>query len=362
MTPEPQDQKPAGKAGGRPAIPLMPEVEVVPLERLRQYPFLSGIAETILKKLQPNLIERTFRAGDLILRAGDYSDAAHYLAEGIVEVRLSPVEAPTRRPAARPAVSESAAGGLLARVQRIFKREGLEQAVQQGGVTADGTVILSDMPVDARVGERIVLERGEIFGELSALSRYPVSADVVAVTDVVCLLIRTSALRLMFKQKACAEFKAAIDQRYRTRTLSTHLRNVELFAEVDAGLIRRLQEAADLLSFEPGAQIIDQGATGDALYLVRGGYVKVSVTSGGDQLAVTYLRKGDYAGEIALLMDEPWPFSLFALEHVEIVKISRDDFAAIIKEYPDVERTLWQAVVARLKQRGSVARNPLSSQ
>ena len=296
----------SAKAGTKIAGMIPVEPELVPVERLREYPFLSGIAETILKKLRPNLIERRFQAGDLILRAGDYSDAAHYVAEGIVEVRLSSAATPTRMPSSSRSSAER--GGLAARIRRIFDRKPEAQAVQRGGVSTDGTVILSDMPMDAKVGERVVLERGEIFGELSALSCYPVSADVVAATDVLCLLIRTSALRLMFKQKSYAEFKKDIDTRYRTRTLSTHLRNVDLFAEIDQRMIRRLQEAADLLSFEPGAQIVEQGTPGDAFYLIRGGYVRVSVKAGSDQLAVMYLRKGDYTGEIALLMDEPGHF------------------------------------------------------
>ena len=65
-----------------------------------------------------------------------------------------------------------------------------------------------------------------------------------------------------------------------------------------------------------------------------GGYVKVSVRAGGTDLALTYLRKGDYAGESALLLDETWPFTLQALEHVEVVKIPREMFRAITVRVP----------------------------
>ena len=51
------------------------------------------------------------------------------------------------------------------------------------------------------------LEPGELIGEISALARYAVSGDVVAKSDVVCLVIRTPALRMLFKQKELAEFK-----------------------------------------------------------------------------------------------------------------------------------------------------------
>jgi len=89
--------------------------------------------------------------------------------------------------------------------------------------------------------------------------------------------------------------------------------------------------------------------------------VKVAVRAGEADAAVTYLRKGDYAGEIALLLDEPWPFSLFALEHVEIVKLPRAEFQAVLAQYPEMQAQLWAATVDRLKARGTVARAPLTS-
>src|SRR5262249_36282680 len=150
-------------------------------------------------------------------------------------------------------------------------------------------------------------------GEMNALSRYPSGADVVARTDVVVLLIFTSALRLMFKQKELAAFKQMIDTRYRDRTLSFHLRSVGLFADLNDPAIERLKQSAELLSFEPGNMIVEQGTAADGFYLVRGGYVRVALQVGTSNAAVTYLRRGDYAGEIGLLLDEPWPFSLSAL-------------------------------------------------
>jgi Fe-S-cluster-containing hydrogenase component 2 len=196
---------------------------------------------------------------------------------------------------------------------------------------------------------------------MSALSRYPMSADIIARTEVHCLLIRTNALRLMFKQKDLADFKKMIDTRYRERTLSFHLRSVGLFADLGDQAIEKLRRSADLLSFEPGALIVEQGKPSDAFYLVRGGYVRVALQVGAANAAVTYLRRGDYTGEIGLLLDEPWPFSLSALEHVEIVKLTRDVFQEVVAANPSMQQQLWEATVARLKERGSVAREPLSS-
>jgi Fe-S-cluster-containing hydrogenase component 2/CRP-like cAMP-binding protein len=223
-----------------------------------------------------------------------------------------------------------------------------------------GTVILSAMPADVLPGQRKILEKGEIFGELSALSRYPVSATVRAEGPVRLLQIRLPGLRML--NSASKEFKKFLDTRYRERTLARHLLNVELFAHMDERFIEKIKERADLVSFEPGQVIVEEGAEADAFFLVRGGYVKVSVEAGTSDLALTYLRKGDYAGEAGLLLDETWPFTLQALEHVELVKLGKDVFKEILATYPAVQEELWREMVARLKLRGASARAPVSSE
>ena len=282
------------------------------LAQLRTYPFLAPLSDGILRKLQPNLVERTYAAGEVILRAGEYSDAAFYIKSGSVEVRVAPMRA---------------AGGA-------------KPATQQ----------------------RVVLEPGELIGELSALARYPVSSDVTAKTPTVSLVIRTPALRMLFKQKETADFKKQVDERYRARSLGSHLRQVELFSGLSDETIERLRQTAEMHSFEPGTMIAEQGSEPDGFLLVRGGNIKVMIRTGSSDLAVTYLRKGEYAGEAALLMDEPWPFSLQALEYVELVKIGRAEFNRIIGEHPGLKERLWKSTIAKLKERGAATRNPLVSQ
>ena len=330
--------------------------EAAAVLRLKRYPFFAGCSEIVLRKLLPNVSEHVFAPGQTILRAGDYSDAAHYLAEGTVAVRMSIIETdrslpftPTADPAPFPD-----------RVRSVLRRAPKDDVVQRGGLGGGAKVVVADMPVDLSPSEEVLLEAGDVFGEMSALSRYPVSADVVARTDVVCLLIRTPALRMMFKQKELAGFKQMVDDRYRRRTLANQLQSVELFAGLDENAIAGLQETADLASYEPGAVIVAEGSAPDGFYLVRGGFVKVAVHAGAGDAAVSYLRRGDCAGEIALLLDQPWPISLHAIDHVEMVKISRAQFQSVLDRYPDVRQMVWDAAVSRLKARGNVVREPLS--
>jgi CRP-like cAMP-binding protein/Fe-S-cluster-containing hydrogenase component 2 len=344
----------------KPKISLGPATEPVDIARLREYPFFAKVSETVLGKWQKGLREQRFQPGDTILRAGSYTDAAHYIASGIVSVHLSPIDP---SPAAAPSRPAPAPMSLVDRVREIFNRAPARQAVQQGGVKPDQTIMLADLPIDLRAREEVFLEAGEVFGEMSALSRYPVSADVIARTEVLCLLIPSSVLALMFKQKdkSLADFKQMIDSRYRERALSSHLRSVGLFSGLGDPAIEELRKRADLLSFEPGALIVEQGTPADRFYLVRGGYVRVAMQVGASNAAVSYLRRGDYAGEIGLLLDEPWPFSLSALEHVEIVSLSRELFREVLDQNPAMQKELWELTVKRLKERGAVAREPLLS-
>jgi len=339
---------------GSTVIPLAPDSERVPLARLREYPFFSRLSDTVLKKLQPYVAEKQFAAGELLLRLGAYSDAAYLIATGSVEVVLPTASRQT-------ATADTAhAAPLLARVRALLSRRPVEAAVRQRSAV-DHSDVLPE-PVRTSAERRIRLEAGEIFGELGALSRYPVTADVVAADAVLVLMIRTPALRLMLKQRELADFKAFVDERYRTRSLATHLRHVELLQDVDDDLIEQLRIKAELLSFEPGDVIVRQDSEGDALYLVRGGYVKVGIAAGDGTLAVTYLRKGDYAGEMALLTGAPWPVSLSALEHVELVRIARADFDDIVARHPVVREILQEAMATRQEQVEVVSRDPLSSQ
>jgi CRP-like cAMP-binding protein/Fe-S-cluster-containing hydrogenase component 2 len=325
------------------------------VEQLRGLPLFAGIPEKardkVIEKVRKYIHVVACEPGEIVLREGDYSDSAYAIVEGAVEVVLS---AGTQ--AERPDVR---GGAHVPPPPRPGARPGREGLVGRGRGTG-GTVILSAFPADVVPGQRTILEAGEIFGEIGALSRYPVSATVRAETPLTLLRIRLPGLRMLLA--ASKEFRKFLDERYRERTLARHLRSVALFEKVDDEFIERLKEKAELLSFEPGQVIVEEATPADSFYLVRGGYVKVAVRTGTTDLAVTYLRKGDYAGETAMLLDEDWPFTLQALEHVEIVRIGKSEFQALAARYPHLEESLWAEMIARLKLRGSVGRNPVSAE
>jgi CRP-like cAMP-binding protein/Fe-S-cluster-containing hydrogenase component 2 len=331
--------------------------KIFSIEELQKFPIFAGLAETLLKKIQPYVLDARYRPDEVVLREGEYSDAAYCILSGVVEVLLANL--PNRQQAPPPAKGGQQAKPLATRAAELMDKTPRERSVARP-VRSTETVILSDIPAEIRRGEQVMLEKGEVFGEISALSRYPVSATVRARSDVVCLMIRTPALRIL--QRSAPKFKEFVDRRYRQRSLETHLRHVGLFAGCSDEFLRGLKERVELVSFEPGELIVEEGSPASSFHLVRGGYVKVSVRAGAADLALTYLRKGDHFGEAAILLDEPWPFSFSAIESVEVIRLSRADFDQLLTEHPDVKQELWTATVARLKERGAAVRRPVDAE
>jgi len=324
------------------------------VEELKGLSLFSGLPEKardkILEKIRQYVHWVEFGPGDIVLRQGDYSDSAFFIVSGTVEVQAN---LKSQERFAVPRLRSTATG---AAPRELRPRSSIAGMVGKG----QKTFILADVAIEDTPDSRVLMQEGEVFGEVAALSRYAVGATVKSVGTTRLLQLRLPGLRMLMKTSK--EFQKFVDDRYRRRTLSSHLRNVDLFSKVDARFLKEMQERAELLSFEPGQIIVDEGTEADAFYLVRGGYVRVSVRAGVTDLVVTYLRKGEYVGETALLMNLDWPFTLQAMEYVELVKISKEDFRRLLAVAPDVEDKLWNDGVAQLKARGSVMRDPISSE
>jgi CRP-like cAMP-binding protein len=146
----------------------------------------------------------------------------------------------------------------------------------------------------------------------------------------------------MMKNKT---FRAQLDENYRRRALETHLRGVPMFAELSPDFIERLKNSVELVRYAPGQVIARQGEAADSFYLVRIGFVKISEEYPGGELVLAYLSRGDYFGEIGLLGGGVRTATCTALDHVELVKISGDDFREMVERFPGVRSGL-EAVAA----------------
>jgi CRP-like cAMP-binding protein/Fe-S-cluster-containing hydrogenase component 2 len=150
---------------------------------------------------------------------------------------------------------------------------------------------------------RAPLQEGELFGEMSCLYRTPRSATVVARRDCYMLELLRNILDQIQKDPI---YKARSDEVYKKRILDLHLRKLSLFSELNDAEFAEIRDSVELVSFEPGTLICDEGERSDSLYIVRSGLVKVvkNISSLIDQndvadwpSLVANLREGAEAGE-----------------------------------------------------------------
>ncbi len=93
-----------------------------------------------------------------------------------------------------------------------------------------------------------------------------------------------------------------------------------------------------------------EGETGEGLYIVRRGTVKLYRTSrDGKEQVVAFLRYGDVFGEPSLLLDEPLGVSAEAVEPTTICLIPKRDFTALLQTTPTLAFEFARVLARRVE-------------
>ncbi len=116
---------------------------------------------------------------------------------------------------------------------------------------------------------------------------------------------------------------------------------------------RALEVAASVVRsrrFEPDTVLFREGDTGDALYLLAEGLVKLSkVDLGGHEKTLALLQPPEFFGEMALLGHATRSATAVALSHVSTFLLYRDDFQRLLTAYPTVSLNLTTTLANRLR-------------
>jgi len=100
------------------------------------------------------------------------------------------------------------------------------------------------------------------------------------------------------------------------------------------------------ISFSLGEAIFTEGEPGNkTMYLIEKGRVEVLK---GDAV-VARLGAGEPIGEMSLLLDEPRSATVRALNSVEALEITGENFGEILTKRPGIGRTIMKALAQRLK-------------
>ncbi len=140
------------------------------------------------------------------------------------------------------------------------------------------------------------------------------------------------------------------------------LKRTPLFSGLSAEDIGKLAARLQLLSLPKGATLFKQGDESDALYLIVSGHARRYRQTGGSEALVSYLSRGDVAGETGLLSSAPRSSTVRVDATSEILKLPRKDFEEVLREHPTILLHLSRTLANRLIEGSQGVSRPSAEQ
>lgn len=122
------------------------------------------------------------------------------------------------------------------------------------------------------------------------------------------------------------------------------LARLSLFSDLGRPQLEGVAHTMSEESFPGGQRILRQGFSGSSFYVIIEGEVAVRV----DGEDVAKLGKGDFFGEISLLLGEPPIADVVALGPVHALQMAGPDLREFLLAYPPVMYRMLQSVSRRL--------------
>ena len=301
-----------------------------------------------------------FQKGDIILREGDYGHSAFIILAGqaIVALKSLPSQLLGRQ-------NTRKKGWLKALAQlwensTVPESRDYSQVDEPGGVGSrkdeDTTrIFLQDIPSVLDINHTAKINAGEIFGEISALTRTQRTATVIANEESIILEVRWQGFRELIQRDDALQTQ--VDRIYRDNSLRSHLRQIDLLKRLsdeqikqvaDATLFEsygtyrwnqnykstRKEDVAERILHEP--VIAKKGDYVNGLLLIRNGFARLSRVHGDGHQTIAYLGKGETFGFRELVHNwandeqRPWQLSLRAVGYVDILRIPTEIVETLI--------------------------------
>jgi CRP/FNR family cyclic AMP-dependent transcriptional regulator len=135
------------------------------------------------------------------------------------------------------------------------------------------------------------------------------------------------------------------------------LRSVPLFASLDDAATSELRNLLVIHDVPGQTPLFRSGDSGDALYLIESGRVRISVRDAdGSDVTLAELAGGDFFGEMAILDGKSRSASATVTEEARLAVLSREHFHEYVRRNPDLALEMLSAITERLRHTDEMLR------
>jgi uncharacterized membrane protein len=139
------------------------------------------------------------------------------------------------------------------------------------------------------------------------------------------------------------------------------LRSVPLFASLDDKAARDLRSLLKVSDVSAGTTLFNHGDTGDAMYLIESGRVRIHLEdSAGQEVTLVELAGGDFFGEMAMLDAKPRSADATVIADARLAILARDDFLTFVRRNANVALAMLNAITTRLRDTDELLRQRVS--
>jgi CRP/FNR family transcriptional regulator, cyclic AMP receptor protein len=126
------------------------------------------------------------------------------------------------------------------------------------------------------------------------------------------------------------------------------LRRVPIFAEIEPAKLKLLAFMSERVGFDPGKRLVQQGDPADAAYLIIDGHAEVVLETTAGPVVVATLGANETVGEMGILGDVPRNATVRAKDRVIVLRISKEPFMRMVREFPNMAVSIMRELAQRL--------------
>lgn len=123
------------------------------------------------------------------------------------------------------------------------------------------------------------------------------------------------------------------------------LRHTALFAGLNLDVVKLFAYLSNRRTFHHGDLLIEQGKKSQKAFILVDGTVEVSVNHRDKEVTLQQLKDEGFFGELALLAQFDWFFSVRAVTDVEVLSIDRAAFQKVIEKFPHHKDQLIERMI-----------------